>query len=237
MIRINLLPVRDGEEASSRRRELGLAGALLFVTVAAVGVGYFFQQARLSAVQAELTRQEATIGKIRKQHQEVVKIDQQTKDIEDKIVVVKRLTNPERRSASVHILDDLSASTPNNLWLIEFAENKGQTKISGKAVDNQTIAAFAYKLSNSQYFKKVEIRETAQENLTPGAPGVRRPATGKTAEPEAPLISLTKFLVETQISYLPSDAQAETPGKQENTPEEHGKSAPKTAKQAGSGGQ
>jgi len=69
-------------------------------------------------------------------------------------MVVRLLTSVERRSASVHILDDLSSSTPEYLWLTDFTELKGAAKINGRAVDNQTIASFARDLARSKYFQK-----------------------------------------------------------------------------------
>src|SRR2546426_1778816 len=163
MIHINLLPTNEVEEASSRRKELLLAGGLFTLTLAAVLAVYFFQGTHLYAVRNELSRRENQIVVIRKQNQDLEKMEQQKKETEGKIRVVHLLTSPARRSASVHILDDLSDSAPQMLWLTEFSEVKGVAKINGKSVDNQTIAAFARQLANSHYFKKVEIRETVQE--------------------------------------------------------------------------
>jgi Tfp pilus assembly protein PilN len=159
------------------------------------------QVTRLSEVDAQLTRLEQQLVAIRKRNQSFEKLNQQKKDLQEKIHIVNLLTSPVRRSASVHILDDLSESTPQLLWLTEFTENKGTAKISGKAVDNQTIAAFARKLSNSLYFKKIEIRETVQEKPVQDS---RRQARGdKAPPPGTPPIPVTRFLVEASIDYLP----------------------------------
>src|SRR5262249_29465648 len=143
--------------------ELLLAGGLFTITLAAVLSVYFFQGTRLNALNNELNRLEKQMVAIRKQNRDLEKMERQKKETEGKIGVVHLLTSPARRAASVHILDDLSDSAPQMLWLTEFTEVKGAAKINGKSVDNQTIAAFARKLSNSRYFKKVEIRETVQE--------------------------------------------------------------------------
>ena len=47
MIRINLLPTGEVEGASSRRKELILAGGLFTLTLAAVSSVHFFQGARI----------------------------------------------------------------------------------------------------------------------------------------------------------------------------------------------
>jgi len=217
MIHINLLPTNEIEEASSRRKELLLAGGLFAITLAAVLSVYFFQGTRLNAVNHELSRLENEIVVIRKQNQDLEKIERQKKETEGKIRVVHLLTSPARRAAPVHILDDLSDSAPQMLWLTEFTEVKGAAKINGRSVDNQTIAAFARKLSNSRYFKKVEIRETVQEK--PVANPRNQAAGGKGAPVTALPIPVTRFLVEAAIDYLPGVAQEEAK-KEENAPKE-----------------
>jgi hypothetical protein len=154
---------------------------------------------------------------IRKQNQDLEKIERQKKETEGKLRVVHLLTSPARRAAPVHIFDDLSDSAPQMLWLTEFTEVKGAAKINGRSVDNQTIAAFARKLSNSRYFKKVEIRETVQEK--PVANPRNQAAGGKGAPVAAPPIPVTRFLVEAAIDYLPGVAQEEAK-KEENAPKE-----------------
>jgi type IV pilus assembly protein PilN len=217
MIHINLLPTNEIEEASSRRKELLLAGGLFAITLAAVLSVYFFQGTRLNAVNQELGRLENAMVAIRKQNQDLEKIERQKKETEGKIRVVHLLTSPARRAAPVHIFDDLSDSAPQMLWLTEFTEVKGAAKINGRSVDNQTIAAFARKLSNSRYFKKVEIRETVQEK--PVANPRNQAAGGKGAPVAALPIPVTRFLVEAAIDYLPGVAQEEAK-KEENTPKE-----------------
>jgi type IV pilus assembly protein PilN len=217
MIHINLLPTNEIEEASFRRKELLLAGGLFAITLAAVLSVYFFQETRLNVVNHELSRLENEMVVIRKQNQDLEKIERQKKETEGKLRVVHLLTSPARRAAPVHIFDDLSDSAPQMLWLTEFTEVKGAAKINGRSVDNQTIAAFARKLSNSRYFKKVEIRETVQEK--PVANPRNQAAGGKGAPVAAPPIPVTRFLVEAAIDYLPGVAQEEAK-KEENTPKE-----------------
>jgi type IV pilus assembly protein PilN len=206
MIRINLLAVREAEETSARRRELLLTGVGAVALTAAVLVVYFSQWMSLSSINADIGRIESELGRIRAQNQELNRMKQQKKDLEEKIKIVRALTLPERRSAPVHILDDLSASTPEYLWLIDFSEIRGTAKINGKAVDNQNIATFANELARSLYFQRVEIRETAQEDPTT-TPERARITQGR-GIPSTSSIPLKRFLIEANINYMPS-ARAE----------------------------
>lgn len=221
MIRINLLAAREVEEASSRKRELTLAGIGLVAVLLSILLAYMSQQSALQSLSENVTVMEGEIAQIRKQNQEIQKLEQQKRETEKKLELVRLLTSPERRSASVHILDDLSSSTPEYLWLTEFSENKGAARINGKAVDNQTIAAFAHDLSRSKYFQKVEIRETAQED--PSDPRTRPPGQ---LTPNVP-IPVKRFLIEASINYLPGAAKQANPsgGKGEEKGKEREKSS------------
>lgn len=198
MIRINLLPIQEIEESISRRKEIVLAGGGILATLVLLIFVYFFQYTRLNAVHAELARQESMMGKIRQQYREVEQLERKRKDFETKLKAVHHFSHPGRRTASVHLLDDLSAYTPDNLWLTEFSEIKGATKIHGLAMDNQAIGAFTRNLSNSQYFHKIEIRETAKQMVTGDS---YRGETERKINASARPVSLTKFFIEAQISY------------------------------------
>jgi hypothetical protein len=97
------------------------------------------------------------------------------------------------------VLDDLSSSTPEFLWLTEYTENRGVAQIRGKAIDNQTIASFARNLSSSPYFRNVEIRETQQEAQTI-APRTQ-PGKNAAKETTASSVMMTKFLIEAAVNY------------------------------------
>lgn len=214
MIHINLLGGREVEEASSRKKEGILVGGGLGIVLVGIAMAYFSQQSALSALDKKITTLQAEMAKIRQEDQELKNMEQHKRDTENKLKVVSSLTSKERRAAPVHVLDDLSSSAPEYLWLTEFAESGGTAKINGKAVDNQTIAAFANDLAKSRYFQKVEIRETAQEDATTALG--RSSVAGKQNQIQ-PQIPAKRFLIETIINYLPGTTQ------QLGTPE--GKSA------------
>jgi len=202
MIRINLIGNREGEESSSRKIEGILAGGVIILVLAGIVMSYLAQQLVASNLDATAERLEADLVKIRQEDQEFKKMQDQKKEIEDKLYLVSILTSKERRAAPVHILDDLSASAPEYLWLTDFTERGGATQINGRAVDNQTIASFANDLAKSHYFQKVEIRETSQEDV--GTTRQPSPGSGgRQALPQAP-IPVKKFLIESTINYLPT---------------------------------
>lgn len=200
MIRINLLPARAIDHVSSRRKELGLVGSIFVLTFLSILVVQVLQSSQLTEASERADRLERELAKIRKENKDLEKLEQQKKELEEKIRVVNALTSPQRRRASVHVLDDLSTSAPQFLWLTEYTENNGKAQIRGKAIDNQTIALFANNLTNSLHFRDVEIRETQQEPQVVAPRG--RPGRSTVREEETPpAVMMTKFLLEVGINY------------------------------------
>lgn len=230
MIHINLLPTRVVDQVSSRRKELGLVGSIFVVTLLSILVAQVLQSSTLTETDEKVSRLERALTKIRKENKDLEKLEQQKKDLEEKIRVVNLLISPQRRTASVHVLDDLSAGTPQFLWLTEYTENRGVVQIRGKAIDNQTIASFANNLAASPYFQNVEIRETQQEaQVVASRARTGRPAARAT---ENSSVMMTKFLIEAAINYgLPvetasgEDSNETTSGKKRVATKPEAKSA------------
>ncbi len=163
MIHINLLPVQDVETAPVRRKEFVIAGVILCLALFAIARLHMIQSRQIGTARAQLMDIEAEMEEIRKKTRDIQELIRRQDRLVQRLQAITSLTSPQRRSASVRILDDLSQSTPDLLWLTHFSEAKGTAQIQGEAVDNQTIATFARNLSLSPYFEQVEIRETVQE--------------------------------------------------------------------------
>lgn len=187
-IRVNLLEDLGQETSSPRHVELALAGGAIATSAILAWYLYAGQSSVASGTALQLASLETELEAMRKQNAEVVQLQKDKAELERKIQVVQRLTSPQRRVASVRILDDLSLNTPEFLWLTEFAEKAGSVRINGKAVDNQTVASFAHNLAQSPYFENIEIRETVQEDATSQQAG-------------AP-VALTRFLIESHVNYF-----------------------------------
>lgn len=187
-IRINLLEDLGQETSSPRHVELALAGGAIATSAILAWYLYAGQASVASGTALQLASLETELEAMRKQNAEVVQLQKDKAELERKIQVVQRLTSPQRRVASVRILDELSLNTPEFLWLTEFAEKAGSVRINGKAVDNQTVASFAHNLAQSPYFENIEIRETVQEDAASQQAG-------------AP-VALTRFLIESHVNYF-----------------------------------
>ncbi len=196
MIRINLLPTEEVERAADQRQQLATVGLVVAVSVLVLIVVHSVQAARTATTQHRANQVREELQAIVGPYSEVLKIQAQQKELQEKLDVIKQLE--ARSGGPVHVLADLSAATPDKLWLTEFSENGGAAKMSGFSVDEQTIADFLRRLGGSSYFTGVDLEETTQvtqEN-----------------------VKQKKFTLKAQVNYAgPSQGKVPAPAEKQKT--------------------
>ena len=197
MIRINLLPLKETERAIGRRQQLSLLALGVTIALLIMIVPFIIQGRRLTTLDTQIDQLNKEIQQYNTQVKEVHELDRLKKEVQTKLRIIQDL-NRKRRGPS-RVLDDLSAATPDNLWLIDFGEANGQATLTGLALDNETIARFMRQLQDSPYFYGVDLVETSRTQ-----PQV---AAGSS---EAP-VSFTRFIVKTGIDYFGRDGKPPEP--------------------------
>ena len=123
MIRINLLPVKELEAESVRRRELTIGGAVLGLALLVMGGIYFLQWREHSRLENELTDLRNEIQALNVKVREVGDLQNKIKDLRGKNKILEDLS--KKRVGPVRVLESLSVATPTSLWLTELRENGG----------------------------------------------------------------------------------------------------------------
>ncbi len=160
MIRINLLSSREIEAEIGRRQDV-------VVTVLGVGTAlalclavFLYQVFRTTMLQREVSSLRAEIASIEGGAKEVAQLQTTIASLKQKVTVIENLS--KKKVGPVRVMESLSASAPERLWVTEFKENGGNLTLNGMAIDNQTVADFMKALQATQYFKDVELVEAAQ---------------------------------------------------------------------------
>lgn len=187
MIRVNLLPTKEKEQAASQRQELSLVSlvAVFFLLIlAAVRIN---QGRTLSGLEQRIGELQKSLEALEVKVKDVSDLEQKRKELDSKLKVIADLSN--KRVGPASVLRDLARATPDRAWLTEFTELKGAATLTGEAVDNQTIAEFLRELSNSSYFSKVDLVETTAQEKTE--------------------VKLRKFILKAQVDYAASAKKTE----------------------------
>ncbi len=163
MIRINLLPAREARRRVELRRQLQVAMVTVLAAVGGGVWGYTIQNSDLVARQQELAGVEEEVKRLEQVIKEVQKFETKKTQLDKKVGAIEDLKTNQRRPA--HVLDEISRSLPDQMWLVSIKDTGGSLQISGKSFDNVGIAAFMENLERSSSFGSVELVESKAELL------------------------------------------------------------------------
>lgn len=160
MIRINLVPQDEARRQAARQRDQQVAVLVAIVLVAIIFVAEFFTRRDADEVDREAALYQAQLAELTEKYQQNVLLERKQKALESKLKTIDVLERQTR--GPVRVLADLGEATPEKLWLTEMRETGGAAVLSGRGLDNQTVAIFMQNLENSPYFSNVELVETKQ---------------------------------------------------------------------------
>ncbi len=173
MVRINLLPPEDRGKGAETE-EVGGGGfnpldpqilgplALLIILGAAIFVMYSNLNGQKADMQAQIEEAKAELKKLKKVEQEVNNLENTRKMIAERVKEIERLD--QNRHYWAQVLDNLSRSLPEQVWLTDISDRSaaGRPSLSlrGEAFSNIRIAEFMDRLKNSDIVEdasKIEL--------------------------------------------------------------------------------
>jgi type IV pilus assembly protein PilN len=161
MIRINLLAV---ERERARTRVLIPAahrvtiGASIILVGTALVIGWWFWSLRQESARldTELAAAEAQTRQVRSVLEQVRKFESQKAMLQQRVTLIEQLRRGQ--TAPVHLLDEISKSLPDRLWLNELSQTGSDFTISGMTDSMNAVSDFVANLESTKWFKKpVEI--------------------------------------------------------------------------------
>ena len=149
MIKINLLGTSTVIDYSGQYIIAGFIGSVLI----SLGLFYFL----LTSASTETEELNQKSQRLQSELNHVQKITKEVKDLEAKkaeynrkLVIIAKLK--KNKLGPVRVLDDLNMALPEKAWLTEVKEQDDSLQITGRALDNQTVASFIRELEKSDYF-------------------------------------------------------------------------------------
>jgi type IV pilus assembly protein PilN len=163
MIRINLLAVERERERSKTRVVIPAAqratiGATLILLMTVLGVGWWFWSLRQQSilVDEEIARAEIQTQQLRSVLAQVQKFEARKAQLQQRVSIIEQLRNGQQ--APVHVLDEISKSLPDRLWLTDMTQTGSEFAISGMTTSMTAVSDFIANLESTRWFKRpVEI--------------------------------------------------------------------------------
>ncbi|MGH9257504.1 MAG: PilN domain-containing protein [Vicinamibacterales bacterium] len=161
MIRINLLGVERPRARKAFAFDIGqrltlAAGLIVVAGVAAVGWWYLAISRESSALDTELAaaRQEAT--RLRSLMAEVQQFEAQREQLRQRVALITELRSGQ--SIPVQLLDHVSRSLPDMLWLTTLEQEGDQVTMEGRSTTLIALSDFVGSLSGGTLLQKpIEI--------------------------------------------------------------------------------
>jgi type IV pilus assembly protein PilN len=190
MIRINLLGVERQKAKKALAFDIGrsvtLACSLILVTtVFLVGWWYWSLREESSRVDAELVAAQQEAARLQSLLGEVQQFEQQRTRLQERVALIEQLRSGQ--SLPVQLLDHVSRSLPDMLWLTSMQQDANQVTIEGRSTTLIALSDFVGNLAGSALLQKpIEI---VNSQVQPAS------GTGAQASPE-----LIQFSVRAQIN-------------------------------------
>ena len=171
MIRINLIS-QTREKPRRRAPSTSLVGSgqkitvacTLILALAALGVGWWYWSLRkeagkltddIAAAEAETRRLQTLILQVRQ-------FEERKGQLQQRVTLIETLRRGQ--SSPVHVLDAVSRSVPDMLWLTQLEQKGPDLTIEGRCMNLTSISDFVDNLARSGWFKKpVEILDSQVE--------------------------------------------------------------------------
>jgi type IV pilus assembly protein PilN len=169
MIRINLLAV-ERERTKRPRAAIPAAqrvaiGAGLIIIATAVGIGWWFWSLRTESLQldTDISRAETETQQLRSVLAQVQKFETRKAQLQQRVTLIEQLRRGQ--TAPVHILDEVSKSVPDRLWLTAMTQHTSDFTIEGQTTSLTALSDFVANLEASQWFKRpVEIVDSTVDH-------------------------------------------------------------------------
>lgn len=194
MIRINLL---GGERKVQKKalafdvgQRMTLACSLILVLTAA-GVGYWYYALGQQSAQldADIVRAQQEQLRLQSIIREVNQFDAQRAQLQQRVQLIEQLRSGQ--SIPVQMLDVISKSVPDMLWLTDLEQKGNEITIAGNSTTLISLSDFVGNLGMSPLLQKpIEIVNSTVQSVTP---------TGQVAQAGGPSIDLIKFTVKASL--------------------------------------
>jgi type IV pilus assembly protein PilN len=194
MIRINLL---GGERKVQKKalafdvgQRMTLACSLILVLTAA-GVGYWYYALGQQSAQldADIVRAQQEQLRLQSIIREVNQFDAQRAQLQQRVQLIEQLRSGQ--SIPVQMLDVISKSVPDMLWLTDLEQKGNEITMAGNSTTLISLSDFVGNLGMSPLLQKpIEIVNSTVQSVTP---------TGQAAQAGGPSIDLIKFTVKASL--------------------------------------
>lgn len=145
-----------------REQVVVLIACAVFVAIGCAAT-YTTILTKISQKNSVISEQTKNIELLKKKIGEVEKVKKLQGELQAKLDILETLK--ANKTGPAHMLDELSAATPERLWIDSFDNVAGVVNLSGLGVNEEVVATFLQQLEASPYYKNVELQSLEQATI------------------------------------------------------------------------
>lgn len=159
MIRINLLPVKKVKKKKKLPATLVLMVLVLFLALGAMAYLYVAQRSEISRLDRDVKKANEELVQLAEVSKQVEKFERDKKEMDRKLDIIAKLSADQHRP--VRLMDAISRSLPEDIWLSNITTSDVNIKISGYAMTSVGVSNFMTRLKDTPYFQSVDLVESS----------------------------------------------------------------------------
>jgi type IV pilus assembly protein PilN len=171
MIRINLLAIEKARPVRRRvtteaGQKIAVASTLVLVLAGLfVAWWYWTLQEEAAQLATEIAAAEQETARLRTIIVQVQQFEQRKSQLQQRVSLIEQLRKGQ--GGPVHMLDEISRSLPDMLWLTDLEQKGAEVTIGGRCVALTSLSDFVANLENSGWFARpVEIVDSQVERAS-----------------------------------------------------------------------
>jgi len=202
MIRINLLGVERQKTKKAPAFDIGkrltlACSLILALTVGGVGFWYWSLTKEAARLESDIAAAQQETARLRTVLLEVQRFETRRTQLRERVALIEQLRGGQ--SVPVQLLDHISRSLPEMLWLTAFEQDGTSVVIEGRSTTLIGLSDFVGNLGSTALLQKpIEIVDSQVE---------AQQAAAGTQAPE-----LIRFKVKAQLAPMPSKQTPAAPG-------------------------
>ena len=176
MIKINLLAVDRDRAKRKAKFQIGqkvTVGCSLILVASALLVGWWYWslQNESADLNQQITDAQRETARLQSVIQQVRQFEDQRAELQQRVTLIEQLRKGQ--TGPVHLLDQVSRSLPDTMWLVELRQTANDILIDGRCTTLTALSDFVSGLEGSNYFAKpVEIVDSTVEPATATTPEI-----------------------------------------------------------------
>lgn len=191
MIKVNLLATNPGAAVAAPREwfpreQRSALGGIAVLACTALGLGgfWYYQGLQRAEIETQMAAAQAELVRLKDAAELVERTNARRTELTERLALIDRLRASKR--APVSLLETVSYSVPEGLWLLEMKQTAQSVQVDGRATSITAVTDFTERLQSSGYFlRPVEIISTATEAID-DTPVVRFVIKAEIVPPQSP---------------------------------------------------